>query len=124
MKNNWLSRIDVLYGITGFVILAQFGAIGSWKSFVVGWALAEVNFELLRRIVTTMISLYKGERVSNFLLYGMIAVKLSMLGLIVLVISMASWLQAIPFMLGIGALVIAGLGYGIKEVVYARTTRV
>lgn len=123
-STSWSSRIDVVYGIIGFVVLAQFGASGAWKSFVVGWALAEMNFELIRRITTAMIALFRGEKVSNFLLYGMIVSKLSILGLIFLLISMANWLQAVPFMLGVAALIIAGLGYGVKELIYARTTRV
>lgn len=123
-KNNWFTRVDVLYGLVGLVVITQFSVGEAWKSFALGWVIAEVNFELLKRIVMLLFALVKGEQQATGALYGLLLAKFCVWALLFLIISTVDWLQAVPFVLGITTLVIAGLGLGIKEIVYARATRI
>jgi hypothetical protein len=116
----WLDRINLLYGALGIFLFAMV-ATGSWKSFLVGWAIAVVNLELLKRLGILMIALYNGEKLGSsfyIVLFG----KFLMWAAIISVFSLIKGLQPVPFMIGTATLVVAGLGFGVKEYFYARAS--
>jgi hypothetical protein len=121
--NSFLRRADVLYGIVGVAFLAQFGAGYAWPSFFLGWAFAEVNFEILKRLGALLLALFRDEKNPGFVLQALVAGKFALWSLVLWALVTLKWLQAVPFIFGVSALVIAGLSLGIREIKYARATR-
>lgn len=119
---NLLGRINILYGLTGAAVLAQFGASGSVKSFLVGWLIAVVNLELLKRIGSMLLALVQSETKLPSLFYVLLVCKFILWALILGVFSTAKWIEGLSFLLGIGTILVSSLGLGTKELVYARRT--
>src|SRR5690349_10983000 len=94
IKDEWFTRVDLVYGVLGLVFLAQVGAHpASWKSFALGFVLAEINFELIKRIATMLLALYQGSQKLGFASYGLIVGKFVVWGMIFLICSNVRWLQ-------------------------------
>lgn len=119
---SWMGRVNILYGVTGVVLLAQLGVNGSWRSFLVGWLIAVVNLELLKRIGVMLLALYETETKLPALFYVLLFSKFALWALILAAFSTVKWLQGISFLLGISTLLVSAVGLGAKELVYARRT--
>lgn len=119
---NWLGRINILYGLTGIAFFAQFGASGSAKSFLVGWLIAVVNLELLKRIGGMLLAFVQSETKLPSLFYVLLVCKFTLWALILAVFATAKWIEGISFLLGILTILVSSLGLGTKELVYARRT--
>ncbi len=116
----WLNRINLIYGAIGIFLFAAFTANGV-KSFIIGWGIAVVNLELLKRLGLMMASLYRGEELGSmfyFVLFGKFLVWAG----VIAVCSMINGLQAVPFIFGTTTLIVSGFGFGVKEYLYARAS--
>lgn len=116
---NWLTKINFLYAIVAVLMMAQFSGTLAVKSFLCGWGLAVLNFELLKRLGLRLLALYRGAKLDRTF-YVLAFGKFAFLGLVIALFSVTSWMQAIPFVLGAVTLIISGLGVGMKEFIYAR----
>ncbi|MEW6058001.1 MAG: hypothetical protein AB1540_15450 [Bdellovibrionota bacterium] len=117
---SWINRLNLAYGVVGILVFASLSTSEGWKSFLAGWAVSIVNLELIKRLTYVMISVFKGEKL-NPIFYGMLVGKFAFWGGVIAVLSMTAWIQGVPFLVGLITIVFAGLGLGIKELVYART---
>lgn len=127
-SNAWIRQIQYLNlvyaGVVGAVFL--FGtSTASLVSFFAGWIVAAVNFELLRRIGILLIALAR-EGAINPLLYGLLVGKFAFWGMLIALLSLTTWIQGVPFMVGTATLLFSSVGLGVslifKEFGYARRT--
>ncbi|MBI2605586.1 MAG: hypothetical protein HYW49_05830 [Deltaproteobacteria bacterium] len=117
----FISKAMVAYGAVGAALMLQFAASWAWASFLAGWTVSFVNFELLKRIGLVLGPLLTtGGRVSR-MIYVLAVAKFLFLGLVLAFLVLTTHVQGIPFSLGVLAVLFAGLGLGIKEAIYART---
>lgn len=116
---SWLNRINIIYGALGLAFTSQAFGAGAWKSFFVGWFLAVLNLELLKRLGISLLAYYDGRQLSP-LFFVFLFGKFVFWGLVIALFSMASWLQGVPFSIGMTTLLISGLGLGMRELIYAR----
>lgn len=109
-----LLKSNALFGFFGLLFFFQFGDEVAWKSFLVGWAIAVVNLELLRRIMVILISYYNGEKPSK-LIYFLAAAKLSFWGVVLALFSKIQWIHPLPFVIGTLTILSAGIAFGFRE---------
>ena len=119
----WTMRFDLIYAVLGIAWCVTHAAPSAvLVSFSAGVLMAELNFELLKKISTLLIAIFRGDKPGGFVFYGLIVGKFALWGTVIMILSVTDWLQGQPFVIGVFALVIAGLSYGIREVLYARRT--
>jgi hypothetical protein len=111
----------MIYGAAGLSLLAQFGTDGAVKSFFVGWVISVVNLELLKRLGRLIFAAFEGQKPSAAL-YVLLLGKFMFWGAVIALFSKATWIEAVPFILGSLTLIIAGIGVGVKEYWYAWRT--
>lgn len=111
--------MNFVYGAVGLFLMSQLTNPGSWKSFVLGWAVSVVNLELFKRLGLMLLMLFEGGKL-NPVFYGLLIVKFSFWGLIIALFCSLHWIQAVPFVLGNLTLVVAAFVLGIREMTYAR----
>lgn len=111
---NVLRSIICGYGLAGALLVFRFGPVDSWRSFLVGWVLAVVNFELIRRLGLFLLAIYDGKKLDP-MFYLFLLGKLGFWGFVFALFSAATWIQGVPFALGGLAIVIAGLGLALTQ---------
>jgi hypothetical protein len=114
-----MTRANLIYFAVGLVALTQISTHGAWKSFVAGWVVAVLNLEILKRLGSRLLQVYEGQKpdpMFYFLLFG----KFAFWGLVIALFTMANWINAIPFAIGMTTLIVSGLVVGMKEWTYAR----
>lgn len=117
----FINKTMLAYGALGVLIMLQFAASGAWLSFLAGWTVSFVNFELLKRIGLVLGPLLSsGGKVSR-MIYVLAFAKILFWGLVLAFLVLTTNVQGIPFSLGVLAVLFAGLGLGIREAIYART---
>ncbi|HRK01972.1 MAG TPA: hypothetical protein PLH57_04850 [Oligoflexia bacterium] len=109
-----LLRANAFFGIAGLFFFFQFGDMISVKSFLVGWAIAVVNLELLRRIMKILIAYYNGQKPSK-LIYFLVFAKLSFWGVVIAAFSKLDWIHPLPFVIGTLTILVAGFAFGFRE---------
>lgn len=115
-----MNKINFVYGLLGFILVFQFSTQEAVKSFVLGWVISVVNFELLKRIGSLLLSLYTTGRHNPFI-YLLLASKFVFWGLVLALLLKASFVEVIPFVSGTLTIIVAGLSLGVREIFYART---
>jgi hypothetical protein len=116
---SWLGRANVAYGLVGLAVVAQFSIGGAWKSFLAGWIVAVINMEILKRLGMTVMAVQDGGPLSP-LFYLFLVAKFLFWGAVIALFSLASWVMAVPFVIGTATLIVAGFCLGLRELMYAR----
>ena len=116
---NWLSYVNLLYGVFGLVLLTRYSAPGAWKSFVAGWLIMVLNLELLKKIGSALFVVYEGANPEP-MFYVYLLGKFVFWGAVFALLLTATWVQGIPFALGIITLLVACGSLGMKELIYAQ----
>ena len=117
----FISKAMVAYGAAGTLLMLQFAAAGAWVSFLAGWVVSFVNFELLKRIGLVPGPLLSTGGKAGPMIYVLAFAKILFWGLVLAFLVLTTNVQGIPFSLGVLAVLFASLGLGIKEAIYART---
>ncbi len=117
----FISKAMAGYGVAGAALMLQFAASGAWVSFLAGWTVSFVNFELLKRIGLVLGPLLSAGGKVSPMIYVLAFAKILFWGLVLAFLVLTTNVHAIPFSLGVLAVLFASLGLGIKEAIYART---
>lgn len=121
-KLKFLSLIQYVYAGLGLLAMTLFATKDAWISFLLGALFSYVNFEILKRLGLALRPLVienKSAAGVGPLVSKLVFAKVVFLGLLLAFLVFTNKVQAIPFVIGMLGLLIAGIGLGIKEAIYA-----
>lgn len=117
----WSSSFIYLCFVLSWFILKE-STPANFTSTLIGWVFAHLNFYLIQKIGGLLIQYSIGQTVSSKKLLFFSLMKISVLGLLMLILSQLPWIKGSGFFLGFSVIVVLSIIFGLSEIKYARSS--